>query len=305
MKHLPPLGGLRAFEAAARHLSFKLAAEELGVTPTAISHQIRQVELYCGQSLFRRRPRPIALTPAGEQLFPVLRDGFESFLNVLTAIEESPAVERLRVTATNAFAARWLVPRLPLWRALQPRIKLDIIGTDAVLDLRAGDADVAIRYARVPPAGVDSIELCRDNFHVVASPRLVGRTSLPLDPTEIGRYALIEAEWLPNDTMAPTWSRWQAEAATIYPDVPDLAGLVSMNFREELHAIEAVIAGHGIGLCSDVLAAAELGNGSLVKLSDLVLPGYGFYLVSRASHQKGAAIRAFLEWAQSLVGTSQ
>lgn len=302
MKHLPPLGGLRAFEAAARHLSFKVAAEELGVTPTAISHQVRQLELHCGQALFRRRPRPVALTPAGERLYPVLRDGFGSFLDVLTAIEEGRTVERLKVTATNAFAARWLVPRLPLWRALQPQIKLDIIGTDAVLDLRAGDADVAIRYARYPPADIDSIELCRDTFHVVGSPRLVGQSPLPMEPIGIGRFPLIETEWLPSDRAAPTWSRWQAVAAASHPDVPDLAGLVSMNFREELHAMEAVIAGHGVGLCSDVLAAPELASGALVKLSDLALPGYGFYLVSRASRQKSSAIRAFLAWAQSLVG---
>jgi LysR family transcriptional regulator, glycine cleavage system transcriptional activator len=221
---------------------------------------------------------------------------------VLTAIEEDRAVERLRVTATNAFAARWLVPRLPLWRALQPRIKLDVIGTDAVLDLRGGDADIAIRYARHPPAGVDSIELCRDTFHVVASPRLVGKASLPMDPSGIGGLPLIETEWLPNDTMAPTWTRWQAAATACHPDVPDLAGLVSLNFREELHAMEAVIAGHGVGLCSDVLVAPELASGALVKLSDLVLPGYGFYLVSRASREKSSAIRAFLAWAQSTVG---
>lgn len=304
MKHLPPLGGLRAFEAAARHLSFKSAAEELGVTPTAISHQIRQLELQCGQTLFRRRPRPVALTPAGERLFPVLRDGFEAFLNVLAALEEGRTTERLKITATNAFAARWLVPRLPLWRAVHPQIKLDIIGTDAVLDLRAGDADIAIRYARFPPPGVDSIELCRDSFHVVGSPRLVGTASLPLEPIQIGAFPLIEAEWLPHDTQAPTWSRWQAVAAAHHSNVPDLAGLVSMNFREELHAMEAVVAGQGIGLCSDVLVAPELASGALVKLSDQVLPGYGFYLVPGASRQKSSAIRAFIAWAQSLAAPS-
>src|ERR1700755_591228 len=107
MRKLPPLAELRAFEAAPRCLSFKLAAAELGVTPTAVSHQIRLLEAYCGQALFRRQPRPIALTRTGEQLFPVLRDGFESFAKAISAVRASGSGTHLRVTATNAFAARW------------------------------------------------------------------------------------------------------------------------------------------------------------------------------------------------------
>src|SRR6185295_16501248 len=148
MKRLPPLTELRAFEAAARHLSFKAAAADLGVTPTAISHQIRLLEQHCGQPLFRRRPRPLALTWAGEQLFPVLRDGFESFADALATVQARAASGRLRVTATNAFAARWLVPRLPRWRQAHPRLRLDIVGTDAVLNLKTGEADIAVRYTR-------------------------------------------------------------------------------------------------------------------------------------------------------------
>ena len=174
MRKLPPLTELRAFEAAARHLSFKMAAAELYVTPTAISHQIKLLERYCGRALFRRRPRPLKLTTAGEQLFPVIRDGFEAFADVLATVRAGATGGRLRITATNAFAARWLVPRLPNWRAAHPRLKLDILGTDAVLDLAAGEADIAIRYARRPPPGGHCIELTRDIFRVVASPRLVG-----------------------------------------------------------------------------------------------------------------------------------
>src|SRR3954452_7278768 len=161
MPKLPPLTELRAFEAAARHLSFKMAAAELYVTPTAISHQIKLLERYCGRILFRRRPRPLKLTTAGEQLFPVIRDGFETFGDVLATVRAGATGGRLRITATNAFAARWLVPRLPNWRAAHPRLKLDILGTDAVLDLRGGEVDVAIRYARRRPADYVSTELAR------------------------------------------------------------------------------------------------------------------------------------------------
>ena len=102
MRKLPPLTELRAFEAAARHLSFKRAAAELYVTPTAISHQIKLLERYCGRALFRRRPRPLKLTTAGEQLFPVVRDGFQTFADVLATMRPGTTGGRLRITATNA-----------------------------------------------------------------------------------------------------------------------------------------------------------------------------------------------------------
>jgi LysR family glycine cleavage system transcriptional activator len=300
MPKLPPLTELRAFEAAARHLSFKIAAAELCVTPTAISHQIKLLERYCGKTLFRRRPRPLKLTRAGEQLFPVVRDGFETFADVLATVRAGAAGGRLRITATNAFAARWLVPKLPDWRAAHPRLKLDILGTDAVLDLAADEADIAIRYARRPPPGGVCIELTRDIFRVVASSRLVGDRGKSLSPTELANFPLIEIEWPSTDPDAPNWQRWQTLARRRLKRVPDLARLQSLAFREELHAIEAAISGQGIAICSDVLVGPELASGALVQVSKLTLPGYRFYLVHRPDHPKLASISAFSAWARSM-----
>lgn len=305
MRNLPPLTELRAFEAAARHLSFKLAAAELGVTPTAISHQIKLLERYCGQPLFRRRPRPLALTFAGEELFPVFRDGLESFGEALAKVRTDGASGRLRITATNAFAARWLVPRLPRWREAHPHLKLDIVGTDAVLDLQSGEADIAIRYAVKPPASGIVTELVRDTFHVVASPMLVGKTRQMLNPVELARLPLIEADWPPTDSNAPSWRRWQRAARAQHKTVPDLAALVSLGFREELHAIEAAIAGQGVAICSDVLIAPELASGTLVAVSRIALPGYGFYLLHRGGHPKLASVRAFITWIRSAAAGRQ
>ncbi len=300
MRKPPPLTELRAFEAAARHLSFKLAAAELGVTPTAISHQIKRLETHCGQPLFRRRPRPLALTGAGEQLFPVLRAGFEAFADALTTMHAGASSGRLRVTATNAFAARWLVPRLPMWREAHPRLKLDIVGTDAVLDLENGEADVAIRYARNPPTHGPCVELVRDVFHVVGSPALVGTKSKSLSPAELACYPLIETEWPPTDAEAPNWQRWQVAARTLHDVVPNLAGLANLCFREELHAIESAIAGQGIAICSTVLVGAELASGALMRLSPISLTGYGFYVVYRARNPKLASIEAFATWTKAI-----
>jgi LysR family glycine cleavage system transcriptional activator len=299
MRKLPPLAELRAFEAAARCLSFKLAAAELGVTPTAVSHQIKLLESFCGQSLFRRQPRPIALTSAGEQLFPIVRDGFESFAEAINRVRVGGTGARLRVTTTNAFAARWLVPRLPHWREAHPRLKLEIVGTDAVLSLKNGEADVSIRYARSAPTEGPSFELTRDKFLVAAAPALVGKSRKRMSPIELARFPLIEAGWPAKDAEAPTWRRWETVARRYHKDVPDLSSLVSSNFREELHAIEAAVSGQGIAICSDVLVAPELASGALVKVANLTLPGYGFYIVHRNGHPNLSSIKAFAAWAMA------
>jgi LysR family glycine cleavage system transcriptional activator len=163
---------LRAFEAAARHLSFKEAAGELGLTPTAISHQVRLLEDYCGERLFHRRPRPLVLSDAGARLFPAIRDGFDGFASALAALPAEAEAEPLRVTTTSAFASRWLVPRLGLWREAHADIGLSIIGVDRVVKLDAGEADLAIRYARSAPPGA-SPEIFRDRFFPVCSPKLL------------------------------------------------------------------------------------------------------------------------------------
>ena len=300
MRRLPPLTELRAFEAAARQLSFKRAAGELGVTPTAVSHQIKLLERYCGQALFRRRPRPLALTPAGQQLFPVVRDGLETFAETLASLRAGAASGRLRITSTNAFAARWLVPRLPSWRAAHPRLKLDIIGTDAVIDLESGEVDVAIRYTRKPPDGL-SIELVRDSFFVVASPRLIGNGKVPMRPDELANYPLIEIEWPATDDKSPSWRQWQKVAGRRSKSMPDLSSLPALTFREELHAIQAAIAGQGLAICSNVLILSEMASGALVPVSPVQLPGYGFYIVHRPSHPKLGSIKAFINWARSAV----
>jgi DNA-binding transcriptional LysR family regulator len=144
MRKLPPLRALHAFEAAARHHSFTAAANELGVTPTAISHQIRQLEEACGIRLFQRRPRPLLLTSAGARLYPALRNGFDALASAVALLAEQDVQAPLRVTSPSAFASKWLVPQLPKWREENPTVPLEIIGTDAVLDVRAGAADVAI-----------------------------------------------------------------------------------------------------------------------------------------------------------------
>jgi LysR family glycine cleavage system transcriptional activator len=301
MRRLPPLSSLRAFEAAARHLSFQQAAAELGVTPTAISHHIRLLENVCGQPLFRRRPRPLRLTPAGERLFPVLRNGLDAFAVAVASVSPGTEQRPLRVTTPNAFASRWLVPRLPQWREAHPEIPLEVIGTDAVLDLRAGDADVAIRYARGMPIEFTAQEMFRDTFFPVCSPALLDKGTPIRRAADLLQHPLIHFDWLRPDPETPTWRRWWVTARSVDPDLPEAANIWDLSFREELHAIEAVFAGQGVAICSDVVVGRELRSGALVKAHDLSLPGYGFYLVHLPNHPRQPIIAAFSDWIRSIL----
>ena len=301
MRKLPPLRSLNAFEAAARHGSFKAAAAELGVTPTAISHQIRLLEEQCGRRLFQRRPRPLVLTSAGARLFPALRNGFDVLAGAIAALSEPDVHGPLRVTSPSAFASRWLVPRLPKWREANPSMPLEIIGTDAVLDLRAGAADVAIRYARRPPLDFAAREVCRDTFFPVCSPGLLMNEGQPVQRVaDLLRFPLIHFDWMSRDPDAPTWRRWLATARSIDPDLK-IDKAWDLSFREEIHAIDAVVAGQGIAICSDIVVSQELKNGALVKAHPLSLPGYGFYVVSMPHSARAATIESFSAWMRSVV----
>ncbi len=297
MRYLPPLGALRAFEAVARLGSFRLAAAELHVTPTAVSHQIRSLEGHCGQSLFRRHPRPLALTEAGGRLFPVIRDGLDLFAAAIDqARAPGAAARQLRVSTTNAFAARCLVPLLPDWRRENPAVELEIIGTDEVIALREGQVDVALRYARDMPRDGVAVELVRDRFYVVAAPSLVG----PDGAKPWRRLPRIAYEWLPGDTQAPTWERWDMVTRT----GPGEERRIAMRFREELHAIEAVIAGQGVAICSDLLVRKELCDGTLLRLSPVTLDGYGLFLVTLPEQQVALNVRNFCSWMQRVFSTN-
>jgi LysR family glycine cleavage system transcriptional activator len=279
MPRLPPLTELRVFEAAARLGSFQRAAVELSVTPTAVSHQVRLLERSLGVALFRRRPRPMTLTDAGARLLPGISDGLAAFARAVELVRATAADAPLTVTTTNAFAARWLIPRLPDWRERHPDLPLQVIGTDSVVDLHAGEAQLAIRYARLPPEGLVSDKLCEDRHWPACAPTVVptaGRRKV----IDLRGRTLIHAAWLPEDDAAPTWKQWLSAARVAGQSVPEWSAMKHLTFREEAHAIEAAIAGQGLAMCSDVLVAREFANGRLVRFSTLSLPGYGFFVVS-------------------------
>jgi LysR family transcriptional regulator, glycine cleavage system transcriptional activator len=300
MRKLPPLRALHAFEAAARHHSFTAAANELGVTPTAISHQIRQLEEACGIKLFQRRPRPLLLTSAGARLYPALRNGFDALASAVALLAEEEVQAPLRVTSPSAFASKWLVPQLSKWREENPAIPLEIIGTDEVLDVRAGAADIAIRYARKPPLDFVAHEVFRDAYVPVCSPHLLERHGPIERAADLLRFPLIHYDWINHDPEAPTWRQWFDVARSIDPDFNLLEKAWDLSFREELHAIDAVVGGQGVAICSELVVSNELRSGLLVKAHLLSLPGYGFYLVSMPHHPRAPVIEAFSTWMRTI-----
>ncbi|MBL9046235.1 MAG: LysR family transcriptional regulator [Tabrizicola sp.] len=295
MRALPPLTALKAFEAAGRHLSFLKAAEELHLTPTAVSHQIKLLEAHCGKPLFRRRPRPLALTPAGALLLPEVTAGLDRFVAGLKAARAVQA-ELLRVTCTNAMTALWLLPKLPRFRADHPEIRLSIMGSESVLDLAGGEVDIALRYARQPPPGLPATLVASDRYLVVASPRLVGDGPDMLDPMALSRLPLIDAQYPQGWAMTPVWREWVKLARDHYSEVPDLTRSVAMSFLEDMHGIEAAIAGHGVAISSDLLVADALRSGTLRQVSPVIFPGYSVFAVHRPDDPRLPDITTFERW---------
>jgi len=278
MRQLPSLNALRAFEAAARHGNFKLAAEELHVTPTAISHQIRHLEEQLGCMLFLRRPRPIRLSGEGRRLYPVLRESLDRIAATTTEIRSGLEGRPLKVTTTPAIASRWLIPRLERLRQACGGLELVVEATERVVDLHAGEVDFAIRYARSPDPELECRQLFGDRYIPVCHPDRLRDCPIHT-PGDLARHPLIHFQWKRDDPEAPVWSRWLASARQAFPDepLPDPEG--GIRFSEETHAIEAAINRQGIALVSDVLIASELASETLVQSVDLAIEGLNFYAV--------------------------
>ncbi|GAB2473924.1 LysR substrate-binding domain-containing protein [Comamonas humi] len=291
MRKLPPLHGLRAFEAAARHLHFTRAAQELHLTPTAISHQVRQLEDLLGVELFRRYPRPLRLTAAGEKLFPVLRDALDSIAAGIEALAVDGPGGPLRLSVTMAFASRWLMPRLPQLRA-QTGLEVVVEADDRPTDLHASGIDMAIRYAEKPGAGAEWHRLFPDSFVPVCAPGLVA-PGTELSAEQILALPLLHYRWRSPSAHAPDWARWQA-LAHVRAGGP--APRPSQVFSEEIHALDAALAGQGAVLASRVLVGPLLEDGALALLSPVALPGPSYWAVFLPSHPAGERLQGLLDW---------
>jgi LysR family glycine cleavage system transcriptional activator len=286
VRKLPPLASLRAFEAAARHRSFKLAAGELGVTPTAISHQVNALEAHLGIPLFERRVRQVVLTAAAEILYPVLRVGFDHFAEVVARLDATRRRPIVKISATTAFTAKWLLPRVRRFQAKHPEIDLQLHASDDPVDVGAAQIDLAIRYGHGPYPGLRSETMLADKFAPVANPGLAMRT-----PEDLCRVPLIHFAWRRPDAANPTWESWFKAAG-----IPMIEPASHLHFSEESHAIQAAVAGQGAALLSLILVAEELKAGQLVQPFGPEVDAFTYHLVEDAAQPPSIPVQAAKAW---------
>lgn len=308
---LPPLAALRAFEAASRHLSFKKAAEELHVTPAAISQQIKALEEYVGFSLFHRLTRALALTAQAEAMLPKLREGFECLAAALDTTRP-PGEGVLTVVAPPSFATRWLVPRLPRFAAEHPDVKLRLSSqSDAVdrpgesamadepLDLRTADISLAIRYGTGDYPGFYVRQLFAPAWVPVCSPRLA-TAERPLDtPDDLARHVLIHDETIHDDPYPPNWQEWLSRAS-----VSGIDAERGPRFSNAVLAVEAALDGQGVALALLPLVEADIAAGRLIIPFNLSVPSpYAYFLIMRKVFAERPPVAAFCDWLMSEVET--
>lgn len=283
-----PLTALRVFEAAARHESFLRASEELGITPGAVSRQIKALEADLAARLFERFNRAVRLTDAGRQLAAGVRRGLRE---MEAAVEEirRPSQAPLVVTAMHSFAARWLVPRLHHFNARYPDIQVLVSASDTAVDLVRERYDVAIRFGVGPFPGMAAAKLISLFLYPVCTPEFLAESGLST-PADLDRVPLLSDVYLAF--REPTW-----------PDWLELAGAPQVNWRRGQQfsnvylAIEAALAGRGVALAEEALVIDDLRCGRLVKPFDIELPSpFCQWILTLPEKADRPDIRRFRNW---------
>jgi LysR family glycine cleavage system transcriptional activator len=282
--HLPQLNSLRVFEAAARLSSFKLAAEELNVTPTAVSHQIRNLEEKLGTLLFERKTRAIALTPEGLQLEQVSHKALQQIASTLEDISSVQSV--LNVSTTSSFAAMWLVPKLSSFQKLYPEIQVTIRAGEQLDDLQNDRRiDLAIRYGPYDEHGVNATKLITEYFGVYATQNYMKSCK------NIKNATLIQTQWKNKSLPSVTWKQW-LQKYDVNTDTPKIR-----YFDQEHHVIQAALAGQGIALVSSVLVQTSLQQNWLKPYKDdCFLPGLTYYLLPSPFSKDLRKVVVFQNW---------
>jgi LysR family glycine cleavage system transcriptional activator len=285
---LPPLTAIRYFEAAARHLSFTKAAEELHVTHSAISHQIKALEEWLGVPLFRRFNRRIALTDAGQAYMRPVREAFERLGEASRILKAREQGGSLTVSTMPSFAARWLVPRLGSFRRAHPDIDLRISASEKLVDFARDDVDVGIRFGRGIYPGLRTELLMRERYFPVCSPALLKGPNALGTPADLLNHTLLyDFDWRDN-----LWILWLNAAGVA---VSSLHHTISFNHSNLM--LQAAIDGLGIAMTSRALAGDDLRGGRLVQPFEFTMPAeYAYYMVAPETTADRPKVAAFRQW---------
>jgi LysR family glycine cleavage system transcriptional activator len=285
VRRLPPLKSLRAFEAAARHLSFTRAAGELFVTQAAVSHQVKALEEFLGVALFFRRNKRLMLTDEGKAYWPRIRDIFETLRAATDEVRTLGAQGSLTVSVLPTFATAWLVPRLSQFKQLHPDIDVRINANDMPVNFVDDDVDVAIDFRDNEADGIYSVTLLNETLTPVCSPELIKET--PLDKVED-----LEKHTFLHDDSTDDWRRWLR-----------LAGVKGVNlkqgsiFSHTAMVQQAAIHAQGVAMGRSVLCEADIKAGRLIKPFDLEMEStYSYNIICLQQSSTRPRVSAFIEW---------
>jgi len=290
-RRLPPLNALRAFEAAARHLNFSRAADELSVTPGAVSQQIQNLEDYIGGPLFKRTPRGLLLTDTAQTALPALRDAFDNLAEAAALLTAQVEGRRLTITAAPSFAAKWLVPRLGRFEAKYPQVDVWLSADMDLVDFGTGEVDVAIRYGAGPYPGLESVRLMRETVIAVMSPDLMA--SSPVNaPRDLAGHVLLHDGSPDADESCPDWLMWLAARG-----VKSIDATRGPRFNQSSLVIEAALGGRGVALAKRALAQDDLDAGRLVSpMHDATMVDFAYSVVHPKAKGRLPQVKAFIGW---------
>ncbi len=291
----PGTRALRTFEAAGRHLNFTRAADEIGLTPAAVSYQIKEIEEQLGIGLFVRTSRTIQLTQAGTVLFEAASEALDTLRRATSRAHKiSRGTAHLRLSLGARFATNWLLPRLPQFREEHPTLDLTFDVTDAVRDFEIDDVDVAIRFGNGDYKNTRSDRLFDTVVVPVCSPKLLKNGPRLSEPRDLLHHTLCYVDCETDGMVWPNWSMWMAAAGIeAFDDSRCIA------FADSSHVVQAVLDGGAVGLAEPVMIADDLATGRLVRLFDIGIsigPAYAYYLVYPENIAQDPRILAFRAW---------
>lgn len=283
MSQLPPLNALRAFEVTGRHLNFRAAAGEMGLTQGAVAQQVRHLEAHLGLPLFERVPKGLAFTPAGRSYHARVATAFDELRAATETLRPEPS--KVVVSVTPTFAAKWLIPNLPDFSAAHPEIHLAVLATEKTSSFHGDGIDLAIRQGHPPfGAALEAIRLFRQQIIAVAAPSLVAGQRLPLAPEPLSR--------LPK--LHDAHDLWPAFLAQM--QVTDCGGH-GLRLSQTSLAMDAALSGQGAALVSRFLAKRDIAANRLVQISPHTLSGtQDFYLLALRRSKRSASTQAVVDW---------
>ncbi|XUM24106.1 transcriptional regulator GcvA [Bradyrhizobium oligotrophicum S58] len=294
MARLPSLNGLRAFEAAARHLSFTRAASELNVTQTAISHQIKRLEDELGLRLFIRQNRSLALTPQARDYLPLVRAAFDDLRLATERLVRKDNAKVLTVSTIASLAAKWLLPRLTAFQEAHPGIDVRITTSTGLVDFRKDDVDAAIRYGRGHWPGVRAEWLMADKLFPVCSPALLQGDKPLRCPEDLAHHTLLQASGGYDDD----WRLWLTAAGLPV----EMSRQGRLSFDLSLMTVQAAIDGLGVAIGRTAYVQDDIAKGRLVVPFKMTLPSdAGFYLVTPEGRTDPPKLKAFRQWLKGAV----